>query len=93
MAYVVAALGDEVAAAPAERAVGIVANLAAGDVGHVFIEQGGERAQDAALRLSAKAEQDEVLPRKNGVHDLRNHRVFIADDAGEERLPGFAGGG
>ena len=82
----VAALRDQVAAALAERPIGIVANLAAGDVGHLLVEQGGERAQDAALRLSAKAEQDEVLPRENGVHDLRNHRVFKADDAGKERL-------
>ena len=35
----VAALGDEVAAALAERTVGIVADLAAGDIGHVLIEQ------------------------------------------------------
>ena len=57
----VAALGDQVAAALAERLVGIVANLAAGDVGHLLVEQRGERAQDAALGLAAQAEQNEVL--------------------------------
>ena len=82
----VAALGDEVAAALAERVVGVVANFAAGDVGHVFVEQRGERAEDAALGLAAQAEQDEVLPGENGVDDLRDDRVFVADDAGEERL-------
>ena len=52
----------------------------------LLVEQRGEGAQDAALGLAAQAEQDEVLPRENGVDDLRNDGVFVADDAGEERL-------
>ena len=67
--------------------IGIVANLAAGDVGQLLVEQRGERAQDAALGLAAQAEQDEVLLRQDGVHDLRNDGVFVADDAGKERFP------
>ena len=86
MGVAFAALGDQVAAALAERIVGVVANFAAGNVGHLLVEQGCERAQDAALGLAAQAEQDEVLPGKNGVDDLRDDRVFIADDAGEEGL-------
>ena len=59
-------------------------NLAAGNVGHLRIEQRRERAQDAALGLSAQSEQDEIVARKNGVDDLRNDGVVIADDAGED---------
>ena len=44
-----------------------------------------ERAQDARLRLPAQAEQNEVVPRQQRVDDLRHHRVFVADDAGEQR--------
>ena len=53
---------DQVTASAAERPVGIVANLTARDIGHLLVQDGGERAQDAALCLSAKAEEDEVLP-------------------------------
>ena len=38
------------------------------------------------LGLPAQAEQDEVVPREQGVDDLRHHRLVVADDAGEERL-------
>ena len=67
-------------------------NLAARDIRHLLVQHGGQRAQDAAFCLSAKSQQNEVMPRKNRVHDLRNHRVVITDDAGEERLPGFEAG-
>ena len=45
-----------------------------------------ERAQDAALRLAAQAEQDEVVPRQHRVDELRNDGVVVADDAGKQRL-------
>ena len=44
----------EVAAALADRLVRVVANLATGDIRHLLVEQGGERAQDAALGLPAQ---------------------------------------
>ncbi len=47
------------------------------------IEQRRQGAQDAAFGLAAQAEQNEIVPRKNSVHDLRHDRVFIADDAGK----------
>jgi hypothetical protein len=34
--------------------------------------------------LTAQAEQNEIMPRKNGVHDLRHDSVVVADDAGED---------
>ena len=42
------------AAAAADRSVGIVVDLAARDVGHLRIKQRGQRAQNAAFRLSAQ---------------------------------------
>ena len=63
--------GNQLAAAAADRSVGIVVNLAARDVRHLRIEQRRQRAQNAALRLSAQAEQNEVVAREDGVHDLR----------------------
>ena len=44
-----------------------------------------ERAQDARLRLTAQAEQDEVVPREQRVDDLRHDGLVVADDAREDR--------
>ena len=61
-------------------------DLAARHDRDLLVEQVDERAQDAALRLAAQAEQDEVVPRQDRVDELRDDRVVVADDAGEERL-------
>jgi hypothetical protein len=53
-----------------------------------LVEQPRQRPQDAALRLAAQPEQDEVVAREDRVDDLRDDRLVVADDAGEERLPG-----
>jgi len=85
----VALLGDQLATALAQRPIRIVPDFAAGNVGHAFVEQRGERAQDAALGLAAQPQQDEVLLRQHSIDDLRNHRVLVADDAGKERRVGL----
>ena len=59
-------------------------DLTSGDVRSVRIEQRGECAQNAALRLTAQTEQDEVMARQNRVHDLRHNRVVVAHDARED---------
>src|SRR5262249_855308 len=66
----------------------IVVNLAPREVGHLGIEQRRQRAQDAAFGLAAQPQQDEIVARKDSVHQLRHHCVVIADDAGED---GFTG--
>jgi len=43
----------------------IVVNLAAGHDRNLLVEQIDEAAQDAALRLTAQAEQDEVVVRQD----------------------------
>jgi len=47
----------------------------------VRVEEGRQGAQDAAFRLSPQAEKNEVVARQDGVDDLGNYRVFVADDA------------
>ena len=64
----------------------IVVDFAAGDHGNFRVEELDQAAQDAALRLAAQAQQDEIVARKQGVDDLRNHAVFVAMDAGKQRL-------
>ena len=73
-----AVLGDGV-----ER---IVVHLAPGEDGDLLVEQCRQRAQDAALRLTPQAEQDEVVARQNGVDHLRHHGILEPDYAGEDLL-------
>src|SRR5258708_16243805 len=64
----------------------MVVDLTAGDTRHVRVEQGDERAHDAALRLAAFAEQDDVVTRDHGVGQLWQHRVVVAHDPVQQRL-------
>ncbi len=83
MGVAIADFRDFLPAAPANRGVGIVVNLAPGNVGHLSVEQRGQGAQDAAFGLAAQSQQNEIMTRKNGVHDLGHDRVVISDNAGE----------
>jgi hypothetical protein len=56
-------------------------NLASRDVRHLVIKQRSKRAQDPALRLSAQAEENEIVSRQDGIDDLRHHGVVVADDS------------
>ncbi len=80
---------DALAAGAADRRVGIVVNLAAGNRGNFGIQQRGQAAQDARLGLPAQSQQDEVVPRKQRIDDLRDHRFFVAVNAGEQRIALF----
>ena len=82
----VAFLAGAGAAGGAERCVRIVVDLAAGHHRQLVVEQVGQRAQDTCLRLPAQSEDDQVVPREDGVPDLRDDRIVVADDAGKQRL-------
>ncbi len=82
---------DEIAAELGDGCVGIVADLGAGDIRAGGVEEGCEGAEDARFGLATEAEKDEVVLREDGVDDLRDDGVFVADDAGEERSFGFCG--
>ncbi len=69
-----------------QRRERIVVDLAVGNHRNPLVEQRRQRAENARLGLAAQAEQDEVMPREHGVHQLRHDRVVVADDAGEQRV-------
>ncbi len=75
---------DFIAATAADRRVRIVVNLASREVRHLRIEQGRQRAQDAAFRLSSQSEKNEIVARENGVDDLWDDCVVITDNAGKD---------
>ncbi len=81
-------VGQQLAAAAADGHIRIVVDLAAAQVGHVRVEQRSKRTQNAALGLAAQSQQNEIVPRKNCVDDLRHDGVVIADDAGKHRIAG-----
>ncbi len=60
--------------------------VAAGDRRRVLVQEAGQGAQDARFRLTAQAEQDEVVSREDRVDDPRQDRLVVADDAGKQRL-------
>src|SRR2546430_1937886 len=57
----VAQLGHELAAEFRDGGERIVVHLAPGDDRDLLVEQRDELAQDAALRLAAQAQQDEIV--------------------------------
>ena len=57
----VALLGDQIAAAPAGGLIGVVVDLAPGDVRSSFVEQPCEHADEAGLGLAAESQQDEIM--------------------------------
>ena len=59
-------------------------NLAARHDRNLRVQQMDQRAQDAALRLTAETEQDEVMARQHRVDELRDNGFVVADDAREQ---------
>ena len=86
---VVAVLRDHRAAVLRDRRQGVVVHLAPRDHGHPGIQQSRQLPQNPALRLPPQAQQDEVVTGQNRVRQLRNDRIVVAPDAGEERLAGL----
>src|SRR5215472_6457777 len=77
-------VGEQLATAAADRLVGIVVDLAAANVGKLWIEERGQGAQNTALGLTAQAKQNEIMARENGINDLRHDGVVISDNAGKD---------
>ena len=82
----VARFRNQVAAAPADRTVRVVVNLAALDVGRDLVEQRGQHADEARLGLPAQSQQNEIVARKNGVDHLRHHGILESQNAREKIL-------
>src|ERR1039457_6157787 len=79
-------LGDKAAAAAADRLIGIVIDLAPGDCRDGIVEELDQRPDEARLRLAALTEQHHVLPREDGILDLRDDRIVVSADAAEQLL-------
>ena len=65
----------------ANRLKGIVVDFRTFKDRNGFVEQPCQLANDAALGLATQAEEDQVVPRQNRVHQLRDDRFIIANDA------------
>jgi hypothetical protein len=70
---------------------GIVIDFAARNDRDFRIQQIDEAAQDAALSLTAQAEQNKIVARKKRIDDLRNDRVVVTVNAGKDRFASFDG--
>src|SRR6185437_7549733 len=80
-----ALLGYELAPKLRDRRERVVVHFAPGEYRNLFVEQRDELAQDAALRLPAQAQQDEVVARQDGVHELRDDGLLVPHDTREQR--------
>jgi hypothetical protein len=80
-------IGDQVAAAAADGAVGVIVNFAAFEVRRDFVEKRGKLPDEPGFGLSAKAQQNKIMTGKNGVNDLRHDRVIEAENAGKQNIP------
>lgn len=61
-------------------------------VGEVGVEEADEHAHEAALGLTLFAEEEHVVASEDGVDDLGDDGVFVAEDAGEEVVAAAEGG-
>src|ERR1700730_4729742 len=65
----------------------IVVNFRTGNYRKAFIQQFGQLADYPAFRLAAQAEQNEVVSRQDGVDQLRDNGVVVANDPGKKFFP------
>src|SRR5215472_270714 len=77
---------DSLFARAAKRTIRIVVNLTAGKHGDLRIEERYEISEDARFRLSAKAEENEMMPREQGVRNLWDNGVIVTAHTGKQRL-------
>ena len=85
---VVALVGDQVAGVAGDRGVGVVVDLRAGHDRHPLVEEIDEGADDAGLGLPPLAQEDDVVPGQQGVLQLGEDGVVVAEDAGDQRSAG-----
>jgi hypothetical protein len=81
----VALAGLTGAAGGAQRREGIVMNLAVRDDGDFLVEEARQRSKQPGLGLAAQSEEDEIVPGQDRVHHVRDNRLVVANDPGEQR--------
>ena len=81
----VAGFGHDGAPLGGDRTERILGDLRALDDRRLLVEQRRQATHQPRFRLPALAKQHDVLPAEDGVDELRNHRVVVADDARKQR--------
>ena len=66
---------------------GIVVHLGPFDDGNVLVQEIRHRSDQPRLGLAALPQEDQVVAREDRVLQLRQDRIFIADDPWEQLLP------
>ena len=79
--------GHELAAVAGDRVVGVVEHFRAGDDGEPFVQQVGQAPHDPGLGLAPFTEENDVVPRQQGVLQGRQDRAVIADQASDTGRP------
>src|SRR5207302_10656543 len=80
-----AVLGDQLPPELGDRPERIVVDLAPREDRDFLVEQRDQLPQDPALGLPPQTQQNEVVSRQHGVHQLRYHRLFVAQDSRKQR--------
>src|SRR5207247_902505 len=88
-----ALFGHALAPVLRDRRERVVVHLAPSENRYFFVEQRDELAQDAALRLSPQAQQDEIVAGQDGVPVLRDDGVLVAGDPRGQRWVGLGATG
>ena len=80
--------GNELPALAAHRGKRIVVGVRACDDGDLLVEEAHEAAENPRFRLAAEAQEDEIVPGEQGVHQAGDDGGVVADDAGKQLLTG-----
>ena len=85
---VVPVVEDELLGVMGDRVERVVVDLRAGDDRHVLVEQAGQGPDHAGLGLPPLAEEDHVVAGQDGVLQLGQHGVLVAQHTREQGLAG-----
>ena len=78
--------GDQVAGVFRHRLEGIVVDFRAGDDRYGIVEQVDQLAEHPGLGLAPQAQKQHVVLGEDRVANLGDHRLFVAQDIGKQRL-------
>jgi len=85
----VAQAGDLLASLLGEGRIRVVVDLGPFDHRQGVVEEVDELAEHPGLGLAPEPEEEHVVAGKDGVLDLGNDRLFVAQDVGEQWLAGL----
>src|SRR5437588_11409448 len=77
---------DRLPSVSADRMKRIVVDIRTGNDGNLLVEKICELANDAALRLAAQSQQNQIVAGENGINKLRHDGFVITNNAGEKFL-------